>query len=60
MIFKLQHGEILIMCVCMFSGSAVSNSATPWTVARQTPLSMKNFQARILEWIAISYSRGSS
>ena len=41
MIFKLQHGEILIMCMCMLSHSAVSNSATPWTVALQTPLSMK-------------------
>ena len=34
--------------------------ATPWTVAYQAPLSMGFFQARILEWVAISYSRGSS
>ena len=34
--------------------------ATPWTVARQVPLSMEFFQARILEWVAISFSRGSS
>ena len=27
----------------------------PWTVAHQAPLS---FQARILEWVAISFSRG--
>ena len=33
---------------------------TPWTVARQAPLSMGFFQARILEWIAISFSSGSS
>ena len=33
--------------------------ATPWTVTQQAPLSMI-FQARILEWVAISYSRGSS
>ena len=33
---------------------------TPWTVARQAPLSMGILQARILEWIAISFSRGSS
>ena len=32
---------------------------TPWTVAYQAPLTMEFFQARILEWVAISYSRGS-
>ena len=34
--------------------------ATPWTVARQAPLSMGTLQARILEWVAMSFSRGSS
>ena len=29
---------------------------TPWTVAYQAPLSMIFFQARILEWVAISFS----
>ena len=33
---------------------------TPWTVACQAPLYMGFFQARILEWVAISFSRGSS
>ena len=33
--------------------------ARPWTVACQTPLCMGILQARILEWVAISYSRGS-
>ena len=33
---------------------------TPWTAACQAPLSMGFFQARILEWVAISFSRGSS
>ena len=32
----------------------------PWTVACQAPLSMGFSQARILEWVAISFSRGSS
>ena len=32
----------------------------PWTVARQAPPVHGIFQARILEWVAISYSRGSS
>ena len=31
----------------------------PWTVAYQAPQSM-NLQAKILEWVAISFSRGSS
>ena len=34
--------------------------ATPWTVAHQAPLSMGISQARKLEWVAISSSRGSS
>ena len=34
--------------------------ATPWTVAYQDPLSMGFFQTRILEWVAISFSRRSS
>ena len=33
---------------------------TLWTVAYQAPQSMGILQARILEWVAISFSRGSS
>ena len=33
---------------------------TPWTIAHQAPLSVEFSQARILEWVAISCSRGSS
>ena len=33
---------------------------TPWTVACQAPLSMDILQVRILEWVAISFSKGSS
>ena len=32
--------------------------ATLWTVAHQYPRSMGFFQARILEWSAISFSKG--
>ena len=32
----------------------------PWTVARLPPLSTGILQARILEWIAVPFSRGSS
>ena len=34
--------------------------ATPWAVACQAPLSMGILQARILEWVVILSSRGSS
>ena len=54
------------MCVCVcvrartLSLSVVSDSLTSWTVAHQAPLSMGIFQARILEWVAMPSSRGSS
>ena len=34
--------------------------ATPWTIACQAPLSMGTHQARILEWVVMASSRGSS
>ena len=34
--------------------------STPWTVAHQAPLSVGILQARILEWVALHSSRGSS
>ena len=40
--------------------SRVGLFATPWTAARHTPLSMGIFQARVLEWVAMPSSRGSS
>ena len=33
---------------------------TPWTVTHQAPLSLGILQARILEWVAMPSSRGSS
>ena len=33
---------------------------TPWTAAHQASLSMGILQARILEWVAMPSSRGSS
>ena len=35
----------------------MSDSATPWIVAIQAPLSMGLSRQRILEWLAISFSR---
>ena len=48
-------------CVCVLSHSVVSDSLWPsWTVARQAPLSLGIFQARILEWVVMPSSGGSS
>ena len=39
----------------------MSNSLwPPWTVACQAPLSLGSLQARVLEWVAMPSSRGSS
>ena len=37
--------------------SPVQLFVTPWTVANQAPLSREVSQARILEWIAIPFSK---
>ena len=51
---------IIVYCyVCMVSQSYMTVYVTPWTIACMAPLFMV-FQARILEWVAISSSRGSS
>ena len=40
------------ICACMLSRfSHVQLFATPWTIARQAPLSMGILQAKILEWL---------
>ena len=44
-----------------FSRYVVSDSSVNlWTVAQQAPLSMGILQARILELVAMPFSRGSS
>ena len=53
---RLLHLSSITWCIL----SCVQLFATPWTVAHQAPLSMRLFQARILERVAISFSRGSS
>ena len=40
--------------------SRVRLLVTPWAVARRAPLSTWILQARILEWVVTSFSRGSS
>ena len=51
------HAFSYPLCVCV--PSCVWCLATPWTVARQIPLSTGFFPARILEWVVISSSGGS-
>ena len=61
---------LLFFClfVCLFcftvkfsvSHSVVSDSATPWAVVLLGSSGHGNFQARILKWVAISFSRRSS
>ena len=46
-----------MLCVV---GSVLPDSATPRAAARQAPLSMGILQARILEWVAMPSSKGSS
>ena len=46
--------------LCLLSHSVASDSTTPWTAACQAPLSRGILQARILEWVAMPSSRGSS
>ena len=49
-IFRIDHCACMLSCVQLF--------AIPWPGAHQAPLSMGISQARILEWVAISFSRG--
>ena len=55
--------QILMWCPVHTKCSSLSHVrlfVTPWTIAHQVPLSMGILQARILERVAISFSRGSS
>ena len=46
--------------IYVLSRSVMSDSAAPWTVAHQVPLYMGILQTRILEWVVMLSSRGSS
>ena len=58
---KIPHSTrpkyIYVLCVVL---SCVQLFMTLWTVALQAPLSLGILQARILEWIAMPFSRGYS
>ena len=47
-------------CAAVLSHCHVWLFVTPWTVARQAPLPMEILQVRILEWVAMPSSGGSS
>ena len=51
--------RIVCACVCIQSLSCILTE-TPWTLTCQAPLSLGFFKKEILEWVAISSSRGSS
>ena len=55
-----KFNTIPIRMCCAYSLSQVRLFATAWTIARQAPLSKGVLQARILEWVTMSSSRGSS
>ena len=54
---KKKTFSLLIVCAVLHLVTCVPLLATPWTVARQAPLSMGIIQARILEWAAMPSSR---
>ena len=49
-----------VFCSSMVSHSFMSDSVTLWTLACQASLSMGILQARILDWVAMPFSRWSS
>ena len=55
--FCVDTSEYVVLCLVT---QLCLNFVTPWTVAHQAPLSMGILQARILEWVAMPTSRGSS
>ena len=61
--YQLYRGKIFPFgCskVVLFLLSCFQLFVTPWTAAGQAPLSMGILQAKILGWVAMPSSRGSS
>ena len=61
------HHCIILLCVCVcvcvhvcVRAQSCPSLCDPRTVTHQAPLSMEFSQARILDWIVISFTRGSS
>ena len=53
--YRVQYGNKLLK-----KSKSYVTLCDPWTGAHQAPLSMGILQARILEWVAISFSSGFS
>ena len=51
---------LIVVAVVAQALSCVQLFVTPWAVPLQVPLSRETFQARIPEWVVISFSMGSS
>ena len=49
-----------LSCCCCSVTQLCPTLATPWTVAHQAPLSMGFSRQEILEWVAISFFKGSA
>ena len=49
-----------VLCVLCLDAQSCPTLCTPWTVALQAPLSKGVLQTRILKWVVMSSSRGSS
>ena len=56
--FSYEKYEMLVFLIIIMTVkiSHVQLFSTPWTAARQAPLSMEFFMQRILEWVAIPFS----
>ena len=54
------HNAVYMEHTWSAHGCSVMLTLQPWAVADLAPLCMLISQARILEWVAIFYSRGSS
>ena len=58
---ELSHsGDVKWCCACVLSHSVMSDSATLWTCSPPDSSVHRILQARILEWVAILFSKGSS
>ena len=47
-------------CCCLVAQLCPNSFTTPWNVSHQAPFVHGILQARLLEWVAIPFSRGSS
>ena len=62
-IMDMLNMDRLHMCIYVYMLSHFSHVwlfVTPWSIIHQAPLSMGILQVRILEWVAMPSSRGSS